>query len=76
MLQGRYNLNCNSGYKNCPGCFSRLLLGRFSKMMLYNLETSKKFLVDTLQITNVWFSFLGFGYNFGGKQNECLKMDI
>ena len=35
------------------------------------LRTSLK----TLQSMNVWVTSLGFWYNFGGKQDECLETD-
>ena len=31
--------------------------------------------LNTLQIKNVWVTSLGFGYNFWGKQDECLETD-
>ena len=38
-------------------------------------KQNDKTLRNTLQIINVWVTFLVLGDNFGGKQDECLETD-
>ena len=40
-----------------------------------NLGRLDYFTIKTLQSINVWVTSLGFWYNFGGKQDECLETD-